>query len=404
MLGLFNNSFKPRHVHVVGAGLSGLACALHLQSKGVPVTLYEATNQAGGRCRSYEDKQLGCTLDNGNHLILRANRATIKYIKRLHKFNQFRPFASEYAFADVVQNKRWKVTPPFVPGGWRGWKLLTASGNKTVEQCFDTGTHFYHEFVEPLCLAALNTHPRYASAKLLRNVWLRMLIPSYADYLQIRTDFNAALITPALAKIKKVELMQRLRGIELADNRIASLQFTEFRLTVKDDERVVLALPPEAISELLPTLNLPPLEHNTIINGHFLVDSNLLSPRLLGVINSPLHWVFLKRNILSTTTSHGETSELYQTKNIADTLWQEITKCYPTLRDSPLPPHRIVTEKRATIASTATNLAKRPSAQTPYENLALAGDWLASPYPACIEAAIKSGTKAAKACLKQRKQ
>ncbi len=44
-------------VHVIGAGLAGLAASLALADAGLPVTLYEAGPAAGGRCRSYFDRQ-----------------------------------------------------------------------------------------------------------------------------------------------------------------------------------------------------------------------------------------------------------------------------------------------------------------------------------------------------------
>jgi phytoene dehydrogenase-like protein len=62
-------------VHVVGAGLSGLSAAVTLAAKGIAVELSEAAGQAGGRCRSYFDSQLGLTIDNGNHLVLSGNHA-----------------------------------------------------------------------------------------------------------------------------------------------------------------------------------------------------------------------------------------------------------------------------------------------------------------------------------------
>ncbi|MDG1287131.1 MAG: FAD-dependent oxidoreductase [Rickettsiales bacterium] len=404
MLGLSTSKFKPRRVHVVGAGLSGLACAVRLQSKGVPVTLYEASNQAGGRCRSYDDKKLGRILDNGNHLILRGNRAAWNYIKQLSTFHEFYGVTQDYIFHDAANRKQWYVRPPFVHDAWQGLHLLAASKDKTVAQCFNTQSQFYREFVEPLCIAALNTHPKYASAQILRNVWLRMLMPGNADYLQIYSDFNRALIEPALRQIDKVELMQRLRMIEIENGRVSALQFTEFRKTIAADARVVLALPPEATAALIPSLNIPPLETNSIINGHFLYDTDKLAPRLLGTVNSPLHWVFLKDGIISTTTSHAETSAFYNKENIAHLLWQEVGKCYSALKDKPMPPHRIVTEKRATIAATPKNLAQRPKAESGLANLTLAGDWLDSPLPACIENAITSGNRAARWCLKQKAQ
>jgi uncharacterized protein with NAD-binding domain and iron-sulfur cluster len=42
-------------VHVVGAGLAGLAAAVRLMENGAEVRLYEAAAQAGGRCRSFFD-------------------------------------------------------------------------------------------------------------------------------------------------------------------------------------------------------------------------------------------------------------------------------------------------------------------------------------------------------------
>ena len=38
-----------RSVHIIGAGLAGLATAVRLATQGVRATVYEATNQAGGR-------------------------------------------------------------------------------------------------------------------------------------------------------------------------------------------------------------------------------------------------------------------------------------------------------------------------------------------------------------------
>ena len=48
-------------VHIIGAGLAGLAAALELQD----VVIYEAGPACGGRCRSYFDRELGCRIDNG---------------------------------------------------------------------------------------------------------------------------------------------------------------------------------------------------------------------------------------------------------------------------------------------------------------------------------------------------
>jgi protoporphyrinogen oxidase len=57
-------------VAIVGAGLAGLACAVELQTAGVDVTVYEASDGVGGRVRS--DAVDGFILDRGFQVALTA--------------------------------------------------------------------------------------------------------------------------------------------------------------------------------------------------------------------------------------------------------------------------------------------------------------------------------------------
>src|SRR6266567_9114073 len=74
---------SPPRIHVVGAGLAGLAAALRAGDAGANVVVHEAAGQAGGRCRSYVDSALGIKIDNGNHLVLSGNHATMDYLRRI---------------------------------------------------------------------------------------------------------------------------------------------------------------------------------------------------------------------------------------------------------------------------------------------------------------------------------
>jgi uncharacterized protein with NAD-binding domain and iron-sulfur cluster len=65
----------------------------------------------------------------------------------------------------------------------------------------------------------------------------------------------------------------------------------------------------------------------------------------------------------------------------------------------PVPPSRIVKEKRATFAATPAQEARRPGPRTRWRNLVLAGDWTATGLPATMEGAIRSGRVAADAVL-----
>src|SRR5258708_158152 len=99
-------------VHGVGAGLAGLAAAIALADTGRCVILYEAAPHAGGRCRSYFDAELGCRIDNGNHLLLAGNRAALDYLDRIGGCGSFEgPSEAVFPFVDAVNGERWTVQP-----------------------------------------------------------------------------------------------------------------------------------------------------------------------------------------------------------------------------------------------------------------------------------------------------
>src|SRR5260370_1099040 len=114
---------SPGRVHIVGAGLAGLSAALTLAAEGGWVALYEASQHAGGRCRSYLDAELGCRIDNGNHLLLAGNTATLAYVERTGALDTFeRQAEAEIPFIDVASGERGAVRPN---RGAVPWRLLS---------------------------------------------------------------------------------------------------------------------------------------------------------------------------------------------------------------------------------------------------------------------------------------
>jgi len=99
-----------RTIHVIGAGLSGLAAAVRLAERGESVVVHEAARQAGGRCRSYHDQQLDMVIDNGNHLLLSANHAALAFLATIGAADRLvGPECAEFAFIDLKTNERWTV-------------------------------------------------------------------------------------------------------------------------------------------------------------------------------------------------------------------------------------------------------------------------------------------------------
>ena len=109
--------------HIVGAGLAGLSAALALTEAGRVATLYEAAPVAGGRCRSYLDRELGLTIDNGNHLLLSGNREAAAYLKAIGATGKLGgPAKARFPFMDLSTGLRWTVRPNAGPIPW--WLLL----------------------------------------------------------------------------------------------------------------------------------------------------------------------------------------------------------------------------------------------------------------------------------------
>ena len=182
-------------VHVIGAGLAGLACALRAALAGASVVIYEAAGHAGGRCRSFRDDSLGCLIDNGSHMLMGANEATRTYLADIGSADGVTEIApASFPFHDLASGERWRIKPtplplPLwilspdrrVPGtGARDYlaaiRLARAHPVDTVADCLDDGNPLFERMWQPLCRAALNTDAAEASARLLWRVIAMTLV------------------------------------------------------------------------------------------------------------------------------------------------------------------------------------------------------------------------------------
>jgi protoporphyrinogen oxidase len=107
-------------VQVIGAGLAGLAAALSVTAAGGDVSLYEAAPAAGGRCRSYFDRALGLTIDNGNHLLLSGNHAAMAYLQEIGSADALGgPDEPVFPFIDLQRRERWTPAAEYPERAWR---------------------------------------------------------------------------------------------------------------------------------------------------------------------------------------------------------------------------------------------------------------------------------------------
>jgi squalene-associated FAD-dependent desaturase len=411
-------------VHIVGAGVAGLAAAVRFASRGAAVVLHEAAPQAGGRCRSYFDPQLDATIDNGNHLVLSGNRATLDFVRTIGAQGALSgPDGADFAFVDLKTDERWTVRlsegrlPLWifdpkrrVPGTrWLDYlslaPLLTARAHQSMTDAMRCPPALYERLIRPLFLAVLNTEPTDGSAQLAGAVIRETLVPGgrACHPLIAVHGLDAAFISPALDYLAKhgaqVRLQSRLRALDLDDvanpaqRRVRALDFGKGFEPVGKDDAVILALPPNVTASLVPELTVPN-EYRAIVNAHFQVTPPPDCPPMLGVINSLTEWIFAFEGRLSVTISGADRLLDETRESLAVKIWAEVAAAVK-LPVEPMPRWQIVREKRATFAATPAQNALRPPPQTRWDNLMLAGDWIDNGLPATIEGAIRSGNRAA---------
>jgi squalene-associated FAD-dependent desaturase len=406
-------------VHVIGAGLAGLAASVRLAQNGHRVALYDAAGQAGGRCRSYFDETLGCRLDNGNHLLVSGNTAAMAYIAETSAAATFETAdIAAFPFLDMKTRESWSVRPTegrvpwwlFVAGRrvagthaldyLDALKLQRAATTATISQTLDASRLIYNRLWAPLAVAALNTEVDQASARLLGMIFAETFGRGGAGLhpLYPKEGLSESLVDPALAVLQAkggaVRFGQRLRNLRFEGERVVALDFGRGEVALEAEDSVVLAVTASVAKDLIPELD-PPDEFRAIINAHFRVDALPGRPyTFIGVVNGTAEWIFLKPGVISTTTSAADRMIDRDAEDLAAALWKDIAQAY-RLDPSAMPPHRVVKEKRATFAATPAQLLRRPKARTRWRNLVLAGDWTDTGWPATIEGAIRSGFTAA---------
>lgn len=407
----------PRSVYIIGAGLAGLSAAVELCRRGIAVTVYEATNQAGGRCRSYHDPQIDMTIDNGNHLLLSGNHAAVGYLETIGARGHLTgPATASFPFVDLMTHERWTLRAndgriPWwvfdrqrrVPGTRaRDYlsmlRLLRAAPGTAISDVIACKGPLYERLIGPLLLAALNTEPPKSSARLAAAVIRETLAAGGRNYrpLFARDGLSTAFVEPALTFIDahggKIVFGERLRAFRFEGERVSALDFGNSLVTLRADDTAVLAVPPVVAASLIPDLTVP-TEFRAIVNAHFRIRPPATLAPMTGIINGTAEWLFSFPDRLSVTISCGDRLLDTPREELAALIWREIAEVAGIAE--PLPPWQIVRERRATFAALPSEEAKRPGAITRWSNLLLAGDWTATGLPATIEGSIRSGNRAA---------
>jgi squalene-associated FAD-dependent desaturase len=430
---------------VVGAGWSGLACAVEAARQGVAVTLVDAAPAIGGRARRV-DLRIGdrdFTVDNGQHLLLGACTETIALMRRLgvdpDQALLSQPFTVRYPdgwrlgavalpaplhlAVGLAGARRVPWPERFALAAWiahqqrNGWQIEVDCPVATLLATQPEA--LVRRLWRPLCIAAVNAEPAQASSKLFLNLLRLTLGAAEPDsrLLLTRRDLSATMPEAAQRYLAQagaaVVLRQPVMGLARSDS--------GWNVLLRDQQlsadRVVLAVPAEPAARLLESASIEALQpaidalrglqYEPIATVYLRYPEGTRLPEAIYALldepaqGRPGQWVFDRGRI---DPAH---QAIFSVVIGAPTLRIESDRgvlCAAADRqlstEFGLPAsiaQNIVIERRATLLP-AVGL-RRPPPRLPVAGLYLAGDIAESPFPSTLEGSVRAGLEAARVAL-----
>jgi squalene-associated FAD-dependent desaturase len=429
---------------IVGGGLSGLAAAVALGARGIPIVLLEQKPALGGRAYSFTDATTGETIDNGQHILIAGYERTMKFLETIGTRDLLAVQSAPSILFHHPQRGFRRFTVPRFPSPFHliagvlrcnlfsladRWRLLRAGlsikgesdstiKDLTVDQWLDnTGqsTECKRSFWESLAVSIMNEHITTAAA-----------LPFVRS---LRTAFlggwrNAALTIPRVG-LSELYVEPARKFIALHGGKVfcgadvTEVLFNGTRVTgVRVRETgtvmcgaVILAVPNTKLARLLPPellrhptfLAMSDVATSPIVSIHLWFESDAMPDEFVGLISRRVQWVFNKRKLNKASGPGGHISAVISAahefvgltnEELIQLTMEDLRSTYPSL------PARathaaVIREKRATFSCTPAVEQLRPSQKTPVPNLFLAGDWTDTGYPATIEGAITSAERCA---------
>ena len=407
----------PQRAAVVGAGYAGMAAAVTLARQGVAVTVFESGPVPGGRARRVATE--GRSLDNGQHVLVGAYGTLFSLMREVGvPGDAVLRIPLELRYADGFAFRAFYLPAPLgllcgllaargLPwrerlGAVRFMRMLQRRAFRLEEDCSVSELlarhaqdgRIGHYVWRPLCVSALNTPSELASAQVFLAV-LRDTLGGEADASDLVlpcVDLSRLFPEPAAEWLAA-------RGGEMR----CGTPVRDLAALRAEYARVILAVGPHQVKAVAPELAME-FEYQPIYTCYLQYDARTRLPfPMLGLAQGLVQWVFdrgrltgEKGLLAAVISAQGDHQQMTQ-EELAATCHRELAAALPGLAAPQWT--RVIAEKRATI--TAGRSFARPDARTALPGVFLAGDYLDPEYPPTLEAAARSGVRAAELALAQ---
>ena len=426
---------------MVGGGLAGLTAAVHLKRAGCRVDLFERSRLLGGKATSFSVD--GVEVDNGQHVYLACCTELIDFLDSLgfaHDGTHQTPALALQPRFEVLMLRRGRrpvrlaagrFPPPLhlLPAllvhhglGLRGrlqlaFAMLGALTEPLPGETFahwlkrhgqqpSTWANFWEPFLVPALNAPLDQVSADAALFVIRTAFLQ-------DAHSARFGFSrvplAHLAQRAAAELDEVRMRTPVVRVRLPERRAESgieLEMTAGRVASFD--AVVLAVPPRRLSALLGSpkhfgvFGLSQFREAPIVDVHLWYQRNPLGFAFAAVLDSPLQWIFEKSSpsgelYLCCSMSAANEEVEQPTQELVELCRSELQAVLPALDGVELLRSAVTRDREATFIPTIGLV--RPAQRTSVPQVALAGAWTDTGWPATMESAVRSGRLAASALL-----
>lgn len=444
--GAWDDGRTPK-VAVIGGGLAGCNTAMHLARHGVDVDLFEAKSRLGGRVGSFHDRHANAWVDYCQHVGMNCCTELKRWIADTGQSGLWETQTTLH-FVDPRGKKIAISSLPFpapfhLAGLILKWPGLGIADRFRLALCLNALTRLRPDPIHDSQLAIdwLRTH--WQTEQCLRKFWETILVSALGEKLTKVTlgamrkvlvdgfarsrdafhllvpskplsELSDGVVRGAIEKLNvKIHDQSLVTKLELTDNHTWGLCVNEN--TFSGYDAVVIAVPWHQVSKIIPDFCQsdwsPQTMHSSPITGiHTWWDQPWLGEPHAIFVQGLSQWIFPGNHDQS---GKGDSYAYYQIvvsasqelrgddpDRILERVVEELRVAYPASTHSKLIRGRIVTDPQAVFSiSPEAESCRWRADQFGEHGLFVAGDWTKTEWPATMEGALRSGSKAAECVM-----
>lgn len=439
-----------KRVVIVGGGLAGLSAAECLSrncSDRFDVLLLEAKRSTGGRAGSFQDSKTGGTVDYCQHVAMGCCTNFLGLLERqgldaqLHRYTRLQFFHPDYP-ASTFESSRWLPAPFHLMPALSGLRYLNRAQRRQIKRAlFKLFRTSPAELGDALAERWLSSHGQDLNT--IRDFWSVIVVSALGESIdrvslaavrKVFVDGFAAargasdVLVPKLPLVELIgghltSAIERL-GVEVKTGQVVrqiSAESTGGMVVTADGvvhqaDHVVIAVPWHSVNDLIPAAAVKRSEilaaspASPISGLHLWFDRQITDLPNAVLVGSVAQWVFRQPweedqasagFYYQVVISASQSARCLPRQELIEIVMNELQHAFPAARQATLVQSKVVTDPKSVFSITPQFDGLRPPSRTGLPWLHLAGDWIATGWPATMESAVISGRMAASSLVER---